>query len=111
MDLQNERVTLLTKYHPTDRHVQEVDDKIANIQEALKRTQQSKDTEEQSDLNPLRQTVEADLDQARFRDAGLQAREKSLSGQVNAYDAKLQQLNQITGEYEDLSQEHQRRRN
>ena len=67
VDLQNERVGLLTKFHPTDRHVQEVDDKITNIREALKQAQQSKATEVQSDLNPLRQTIEADLEQARFR--------------------------------------------
>ena len=103
VDLQNERVGLLTKFHPTDRHVQEVDDKIANIREALKQAQQSKATEVQSDLNPLRQTIESDLEQARFRDAGLHARERSLTEQVNAYDARLQQLNQITGQYQDLS--------
>ena len=103
VDLQNERVGLLTKFHPTDRHVQEVDDKIANIREALKQAQQSKATEVQSDLNPLRQTIESDLEQARFHDAGLHARERSLTEQVNAYDARLQQLNQITGQYQDLS--------
>ena len=103
VDLQNERVGLLTKYHPTDRHVQEVDDKITNIREALKRAQQSKSTEVQSDLNPLRQTIETDLEQARFRDAGLHARERSLTEQVEAYDARLQQLNQITGQYQDLA--------
>ena len=103
VDLQNDPIELLTKFHPTDRHVQEVDDKIANIREALKQAQQSKATEVQSDLNPLRQTIEADLEQARFHDAGLHARERSLTEQVNAYDARLQQLNQITGEYQDLS--------
>ena len=101
-DLENERVDLLTKYHPTDRRVQEVETKIANIREALKQAQQSKSVEEQSDLNPIRQTVEADLQQSTFRSAGLQAREKSLAAQVNQYEAKLQQLNQITGQNEDL---------
>ena len=101
-DLENERVNLLTKYHPTDRRVQEVDAKIANILEAQKRTQQSKATEEQSDLNPIRQTVEADLQQSTFRSAGLQARGKSLAAQANQYEAKLQQLNQITGQNDDL---------
>ena len=76
-DLENERLDLLAKYNPTDRRVQEVDAKIANIQEALKSSQQSKSVEEQSDLNPIRQTVEADLQQSTFRSAGLQAREKS----------------------------------
>jgi uncharacterized protein involved in exopolysaccharide biosynthesis len=102
-DLQNERVDLLMKYHPTDRHVQEVDDKIANIRESLKHTQESKATEEQSDLNPLRQSVDSDLQQLTFHSAGLQARQRSLSAQVNEYEAKLQQLNQVTGQYDDLT--------
>ena len=101
-DLENERLDLLAKYHPTDRRVQEVEAKIANIQGELKQAQQSKSVEEQSDLNPIRQTVEADLQQSTFRSAGLQAREKSLAAQVNQYEAKLQQLNQITGQNEDL---------
>jgi len=101
-DLENERVDLLTKYHPTDRRVQEVEAKIANVREAMKPAHQSKSVEEQSDLNPIRQTVEADLQQSTFRSAGLQAREKSLAAQVNQYEAKLQQLNQITGQNEDL---------
>ena len=103
VDLQNERVSLLTKYHPTDRHVQEVDDKIANIREALKRTQLSKATEEQSDLNPLRQAVDSDLQRLTFRSAGLQARQRSLAAQVKDYEAKLDQLNQATGRYDDLT--------
>jgi succinoglycan biosynthesis transport protein ExoP len=102
-DLQNERVDLLMKYHPTDRHVQEVDDKIANIRESLKHTQESKATEEQSDLNPLRQSVDSDLQQLTFHSAGLQARQRSLTAQVNEYEAKLQQLNQVTGQYDDLT--------
>ncbi len=101
-DLENERLDLLTKYHPTDRRVQEVEAKIANIQEALKHAHESRSVEEQSDLNPLRQTVEADLQQSTFRSAGLQARERSVAGQVNQYETKLQQLNQITGQNEDL---------
>jgi uncharacterized protein involved in exopolysaccharide biosynthesis len=102
VDLENKRVELLTKYHPTDRHVQEVDDQIANTREALKQAQASKSVEEQTDLNPIRQTVEADLQQSTFRSAGLQAREKSLAAQVNEYQAKLQQLNGITGQSDDL---------
>lgn len=101
-DLENERLDLLTKYHPTDRRVQEVEAKIANVREAMKDAHQSKSVEEQSDLNPIRQTVEADLQQSTFRSAGLQAREKSLAAQVSQYEAKLQQLNQITGQNEDL---------
>jgi uncharacterized protein involved in exopolysaccharide biosynthesis len=103
VDLQNKRVELLTKYYPTDRHVQELDEQIANTRAALERAQKSKSTEEQTDLNPIRQDVEADLEKAQFRSAGLQARQRSLMAQVGDYQAKLQELNQITAQYDDLT--------
>jgi uncharacterized protein involved in exopolysaccharide biosynthesis len=103
LDLENKRVALLTKYHPSDRHVQEVDEQLANTRAALQAAQQSKSMEEQSDLNPIRQTVDADLQQSKFQSAGLQARQGSLVKQVNEYEAKLGQLNQLTGQYNDLT--------
>jgi uncharacterized protein involved in exopolysaccharide biosynthesis len=103
VDLQNERVALLTKFHPSDRHVLEVDQKIANISAALQRTQTLKATEEQTDLNPLRQTVDSDLQQSTFRAAGLHAKGRALAAQVSAYGAKLDELNQVTAENEDLT--------
>lgn len=103
VDLQNKRVELLTKFHPDDRHVQELDEQIGNTKNALQRAQQSKSTEEQTDLNPIRQNVEADLERLQFKTAGLHARHRSLATQVNEYEAKLQQLNEITAEYEDLT--------
>lgn len=103
VDLENKRLELITKYNSTDRHVQEVDAQIANTLTALHRAQQSKSVEEQSDLNPIRQTVEADLQQSSFQAAGLQARQRSLLTQVNDYQAKLEQLNQITAQNDDLT--------
>ena len=103
VDLENKRVELITKYLPTDRHVQEIDQQIKNTRDALDRAQKSVSREEQTDLNPIRQDVEADLQRAQFKTAGLLARERSLEGQVNDYQAKLQQLNHLTGNYEDLT--------
>ena len=103
VDLQNKRVELLTKFHGTDRHVQEVDAQIANTEGALARVQASKSTETQSELNPLRQSVEADLAQQRFRVSGLYARQPTLVQQVNDYEAKLQSLNQATATSDDLT--------
>jgi uncharacterized protein involved in exopolysaccharide biosynthesis len=103
VELQNKRVELLTKYYPTDRHVQELDEQITNTRQALERAQNSKSTEVQTDLNPIRQDVEADLEKAEYRSAGLQARHRSLLTQVSDYSAKLQELNQLTAQYEDLT--------
>jgi hypothetical protein len=57
----------------------------------------------QSDLNPIRQTVDTDLQQSKFQSAGLQGRQTTLVQEVNDYSAKLEKLNQITAEYEDLT--------
>jgi uncharacterized protein involved in exopolysaccharide biosynthesis len=103
VELQNKRVELLTKYYPTDRHVQELDEQITNTRQALERAQNSKSTEVQTDLNPIRQDVEADLEKAEYRSAGLQARHRSLLTQVSDYSAKLEELNQLTAKYEDLT--------
>ncbi len=103
VELQNKRVELLTKYYPTDRHVQELDDQIANTRQALERAQKSKSTEEQTDLNPIRQDVEADLQKAQYRAAGLQARQRSLMAQTGDYAAKLQELNQLTAQNDELT--------
>ncbi len=103
VDLENKRVELLTKYHSTDRHVLEINEQIANTEAALKKAQASKSTEVQSELNPLRQAVESDLAQQRFRLAGLQARQRSLIQEVGDYEAKLQQLNQATATSDDLT--------
>jgi succinoglycan biosynthesis transport protein ExoP len=105
VELQNKRVELITKYYPTDRHVQELDEQISNTRLALERAQKSKSTEEQTDLNPIRQDVEADLEKAEFRSAGLQARQRSLVTQSNEYQAKLQELNQLTGQYDNLTRQ------
>lgn len=103
VELQNKRVELLTKYYPNDRHVQELDEQIANTRQALERAQRSKSTEEQTDLNPIRQDVEADLEKAELRSAGLRARQHSLLAQVGDYQAKLEELNQLTAQYENLT--------
>jgi hypothetical protein len=103
VELQNKRVELLTKYYPTDRHVQELDDQIANTRQALERAQKSKSTEEQTDLNPIRQDVEADLQKAQYRAAGLQGRQRSLMAQTGDYAAKLQELNQLTAQNDELT--------
>lgn len=103
LDLENKRVSLLTKYLPSDRHVQEIDEQIANTRAALEEAHQSKSTEVQSDLNPIRQTVDADLEQSKFQSAGLQGRQSTLVQEVNDYSAKLEKLNQLTAQYEDLT--------
>ena len=102
IDLENKRQELLTKYHEPDRHVQEVDQQILNTRQDLKRIQASKATEVQSDLNPLRASVDSDLEHLKIQASGLQARQKVLRSQASAYDAELLRLDQITARHDDL---------
>jgi uncharacterized protein involved in exopolysaccharide biosynthesis len=52
-ELQNKRTSLLTKFTPQDRLVQETDEQIANTKTALKNAQQMTSQEHSSDVNPV----------------------------------------------------------
>ncbi len=102
VDLQNKRQELLTKYHESDRHVQEVDQQIQNTRLGLEQVKASTATEVQSDVNPIRTAVDLDLEHLKVQTVGLQAAQKSLKSQIAAYEGKLQQLDQITAQHDDL---------
>lgn len=102
VDLQNKRLELLTKYHESDRHIQEVDGQIANTKAGLESARSSKAVEAQTDVNPLRQSIDAQLEQMELQTVGLRARQTSLAAQVRAYGEKLQDLNRVTAEHDDL---------
>ena len=105
VELRNRRVQLLTKFQPEDRVVKEVDEQIAMTTDALSRATASTAVEEASDINPLRQTFEADLSRARVDQAGRLALRKSLSEQVGEYQYQIQKLEQATTVQGDLSRQ------
>jgi protein tyrosine kinase modulator len=105
VELQNKRAQLLTKFRPDDRSVREVDDQIRITREALSRAEQKTAVEEATDLNPLRQTLEAELSRARLDQTGAQARRDSLTGQVQQYEAALKKLEGDTAKHNDLERE------
>jgi uncharacterized protein involved in exopolysaccharide biosynthesis len=103
VELQNRRTQLLSKFRSDDRLVREVDKEINTTRAALEKASNQTATEQSTDLNPLRQTLEAELARARVDQAGAQARHSSLAGQVRDYEVQLSRLEGITGEYQDLS--------
>jgi uncharacterized protein involved in exopolysaccharide biosynthesis len=103
VELQNRRTQLLTKFRPDDRLVQEVDAQIKNTRTALDRASRETATEQSTDLNPLRQTLEAELSRGRVDQAGAQGRYEMLVGQVQQYETQLSRLEGITAQYEDLN--------
>jgi uncharacterized protein involved in exopolysaccharide biosynthesis len=103
VELQNRRTQLLTKFRADDRLVREVDKQIATTKAALEKASGQTATEQATDLNPLRQTLESELARARVDQSGAQARHTSLAEQVGDYDSQLSRLEGITAEYQDLS--------
>jgi len=105
VELQNRRRQLLTKFKPGDRLVKEVDDQIQTTRTALDRASKETATEQATDLNPLRQTIAAELARARVDEVGARAREASLSAQLRDYEAQSSRLEGITAQFQDLTRQ------
>ncbi len=103
VELQNKRTQLLTKFRPEDRLVKEVDNQIRTTRAALDKAARESATEESTDLNPLRQTVESELTRAKVDQAGALGKRGMLAGQVGQYESQLSRLEGITAEFEDLT--------
>jgi uncharacterized protein involved in exopolysaccharide biosynthesis len=103
VELQNRRTQLLTKFRPEDRLVREVDQQIKTTRAAMDKASSETITEQSTDLNPLRQTLETERARARVDQAGAQGRQEMLAAQVSQYEGQLSRLEGITAEYEDLN--------
>ena len=103
VELQNKRTQLLTKFRADDRLVREVDQQIRTTRAALDKATGETATEQSTDLNPLRQTLETEQARARVDQAGAEGRLEMLEGQVAQYEGQLSRLEGITGEYEELT--------
>jgi uncharacterized protein involved in exopolysaccharide biosynthesis len=103
VELRNKRTQLLTKFRAEDRLVREVDQQIKTTAAALAQASHETATEQSTDLNPLRQTLEAELARGRIDQAGAQGRHEMLAGQVSQYEEQLSRLEGITAQYEDLN--------
>jgi uncharacterized protein involved in exopolysaccharide biosynthesis len=105
VELQNQRTKLLTKFQPNDRLVKEVEQQIKDTTEALDKATKMTSTEQSSDLNPLRQTLETELAKARLELAGQQARRDDMAQQVAQYKSVLERLELATNDHGDLQRQ------
>lgn len=105
VELQNKKTDLLTKFRPDDRRVQEVDKQINDTKLALDKAQKMTATEEATDVNPLRASVEAELSKTEVNASGLKARETGLQGQVKGYETDLAKLDDATATHDRLQQD------
>jgi len=104
-ELQNRRTQLLTKFQPDDRLVKEVDQQVQDTTSALDKATKITGVEQSSNLNPLRQTLEAELARVRLEQVGQQTRQVDLAKQVALYQGALTRLEQGTTEHADLERQ------
>ena len=105
VELRNRRTQLLNKYQLADRVVKEVDEQIAITTDALQKASKATSSEEATDVNPLRQTLESDLNKAKVDQAGRIALRKNLSEQVTSYQEQLTRLTGATVIHDDLARQ------
>src|SRR6185369_7796751 len=105
VEYQNKRTELLAKYQPGDRLLQEIEKQISDTRAALDRANSLSATEETTDVNPLRQSLETDLAKAELNDTEYRARQTSLAGQVGDYRKSLSSLQHVTTDDEQLLRE------
>ncbi len=105
VELRNRRIQLLAKFQPTDRVVKEVDDQIKETTTAYEKAVKSTAVEEASDINPLRQSLEAELSKAKIDQAGRLALRKNLLEQAGQYQARLTKLEGATTVHDELARQ------
>ncbi len=88
-ELQNQRTSLLTKFTPEDRTVQEIDKKIADTKAALANAQHMTSQETASDVNPVWQTVSGSIVQDESDRQALRAKHDALAKQIGDLRSSL----------------------
>jgi polysaccharide biosynthesis protein PslE len=102
-ELQNRRTDLLAKFRPDDRLVREVDDQIRDTNAAMERAGKLTSVEQTTDVNPLRQSLEAELARAELTHVGLVSRANILAGALRSWRIRLAQLDDVTSEHDVLN--------
>jgi uncharacterized protein involved in exopolysaccharide biosynthesis len=88
-ELQNDRTSLLTKFTPEDRSVQEIDKKIADTKTALANAESMTSKETASDVNPVWQAVSGSIVQNESERQALRAKHNALTEQIGSLRASL----------------------
>jgi uncharacterized protein involved in exopolysaccharide biosynthesis len=94
LNLELKRTELLTKYDPTYRLVQEVQQQIAEAKAAISAEESKPIRDESTDRNPDYQWVQAELTKAQADLSGLKARTAAANAIAGKYHAEAQSLDQ-----------------
>ena len=94
LNLELKRTDLLTKYEPTYRLVQEVDQQIADTKRTIDAEESKPIHDESTDQNPDYQWVQAQLTKAKADLSGLRARAAAAESAATRYHTQAQNLAQ-----------------
>jgi uncharacterized protein involved in exopolysaccharide biosynthesis/Mrp family chromosome partitioning ATPase len=107
VDLQNHRAELLHRYPPTDRAIVELDQKVENIKNALQEANLHPAAENATDANPLWVQISSLMVTASAEISGTSAEQQELIAQKREAQARLRELLQSTGTFDDLNRRYQ----
>jgi len=102
LDLQLRRTELLTRFDPTYRLVQEIDQEIEQTKASISGEALAPVRDETSDKDPNFEWARMELEKAEVRRDGLRARAADASAQVSALRALAQQLQASSVDQQDL---------
>lgn len=105
VEFENKRTDLLAKFRPEDRLVKQVEQQIADTRATLERAVRTNATEQASDINPLRQSLDGDLARARMTQRVLVTRVAPLASQIAEFKREIANLERSTAAYTDLVRE------
>jgi uncharacterized protein involved in exopolysaccharide biosynthesis len=103
-ELQNKRTSLLTKFTPQDRLIQEVDEQIANTKASLKSAQQMTSQERSTDVNPVWQQITTSIAQNQAERQAIKARRDALGAQIKQLQSNLSNVEGSTVAFTTLRQ-------
>ncbi len=96
VDLENRRAELVRRYAPSDRQIQELDDKIANTKLAISDASTKPASEMASDVNPVYQQLSTAVTMAAGEVSGTVAQRSILQGQFDQAQHRLDELENAT---------------
>lgn len=104
-DLRNRRITLLERFKPTDRLVQEIDEQIRNTEDSLTDLRAHEATTTATDNNPTVMTFKQQLETMEVQRAGVAESLRIHHLQQASYQERLDHLQQITPENDALERQ------
>jgi uncharacterized protein involved in exopolysaccharide biosynthesis len=96
LTLELKRAELLTKFEPTYRPVQEVDQQIAETRAAIQKEEAAPAQDQTTDENSTRVWINSELAKARTELGGLQARGAAMEGIAQGYGTRAQEFEKET---------------